>query len=185
MAAVLDRAQQQNFAGVRLVQAAFHNRSLSLYTKLGFDVQEPLAQMQGTSLAIAIPGYAVRPATEADLAECNRLCLQVHGFDRSQELFQSIQRGTASVVERDGRITGYATLIGFFGHAVSERNEDLKALIAAATTLEGPGFLLPTRNSDLFRWCLEQGLRVVQPMTLMSLGTYKQPQGAFLPSIIY
>jgi GNAT superfamily N-acetyltransferase len=35
MQAVLDRAAQQNFAGVRLVQAAFHNRSLSLYAKLG------------------------------------------------------------------------------------------------------------------------------------------------------
>jgi predicted N-acetyltransferase YhbS len=184
MAAVLDRAQQQGFAGVRLVQAAFNNRALSLYTKLGFDVQEPLAQIQGTSLAIEIPGYVVRPATEADLAQCDRLCLQVHGFDRNQELHQAMQRGTATVVERDGRITGYATLIGFFGHAVSERNEDLKALIAAAT-LEGSGFLLPTRNSELFRWCLEQGLRVVQPMTLMSLGIYKQPQGAFLPSIIF
>ncbi|PSB57652.1 GNAT family N-acetyltransferase [Chamaesiphon polymorphus] len=184
MATILDRAQQQGFAGVRLVQAAFHNRSLSLYTKLGFDVQEPLAHLQGTPLAIAIPGYAVRLATEADLAECNRLCQQVHGFARSQECDLAIQRGTATVVERDGRITGYATTGGFFGHAVGERNEDLKALIAAAT-LEGSGFLLPTRNSDLFRWCLEQGFRVVQPMTLMSLGIYKQPQGAFLPSILF
>ena len=37
MEAVLQRAASRNFAGVRLVQAAFHNRSLSLYTKLGFD----------------------------------------------------------------------------------------------------------------------------------------------------
>jgi len=37
MEAVLERAKQRGFAGVRLVQAAFHNRSLSLYTKLGFD----------------------------------------------------------------------------------------------------------------------------------------------------
>jgi len=52
------------FAGVRLVQAAFHNRSLSLYTKLGFDVQEPLVNLQGSALELNIPGYAVRPAIE-------------------------------------------------------------------------------------------------------------------------
>ena len=48
MEAVLDRARERNFAGVRLVQAAFHNRSLSLYTTLGFDVREPLSVFQGT-----------------------------------------------------------------------------------------------------------------------------------------
>ena len=47
---VLRRTVEQKFAGVRLVQAAFHNRSLSLYTKLGFEVREPLACMQGPPL---------------------------------------------------------------------------------------------------------------------------------------
>ena len=185
MAAVLERAQQQGFAGVRLVQAAFHNRSLSLYTKLGFDVQEPLANLQGSALELEIPGYRVRAATAADLETCNRLCQQVHGFERGRELHQAIQQSQATVVEHDSRITGYATVIGFFGHAVGESNEDLKALIGAAKSFEGPGFLLPTRNSQLFRWCLQHGLRVVQPMTLMSLGLYNQPAGAFLPSILF
>jgi predicted N-acetyltransferase YhbS len=185
MQAVLERAQQQGFAGVRLVQAAFHNRSLSLYTKLGFDVQEPLANLQGPALGLEIPGYAVRPATKEDLTACNRLCRQVHGFDRGRELLQAIQRGTATVVEHEARITGYTTSIGFFGHAVGESNEDLKALIGAATSFEEPGFLLPTRNSQLFRWCLDHGLRVVQPLTLMSLGLYNPPAGVFLPSILF
>ena len=48
----------------------------------------------------------------------------------------------------------------------------------------GPGFLLPTRNSDVFRWCLANGLRVVQPMTLMSIGLYNEPRGAFMPSVL-
>lgn len=185
MEAVLERAQQRGFVGVRLVQAAFHNRSLSLYTKLGFDVQEPLANLQGPALELTIPGYAVRPATEADLEACGRLCQRVHGFDRNRELLYAIQRGTASVVEHDDRVSGYATTIGFFGHAVGETNEDLKALIGAAKSFEGPGFLLPTRNSQLFRWCLQQGLRVVQPLTLMSFGFYNQPAGTFLPSILF
>ena len=89
------------------------------------------------------------------------------------------------VVERHGRITGYATLIGFFGHAVGESNEDMKALIAAAPSFAGPGFLLPTRNAELMRWCLQEGLRIVQPLTLMSTGLYNEPAGAFLPSILF
>jgi hypothetical protein len=47
------------------------------------------------------------------------------------------------------------------------------------------GLLLPARNADLFRWCLEKGLRVVQPMTLMSLGLFNEPAGSFIPSIFY
>ena len=36
MSDVLERAAARGFPGVRLVQAAFHIRSLSLFTKLGF-----------------------------------------------------------------------------------------------------------------------------------------------------
>ena len=93
--------------------------------------------------------------------------------------------GTAMVVEHNGRITGYTTGVGFFGHSVGETNNDLKALIAAADGFPGPGFLLPTRNGELLRWCFEKGLRIVQPLTLMSRGLYQEPRGAFLPSILY
>ncbi|MDQ3755841.1 MAG: GNAT family N-acetyltransferase [Acidobacteriota bacterium] len=182
---VMRRAEGSRFAGIRLVQAAYHNRSLSLYTKLGFDTREPLSALQGPAIKLEIPGHAVRSANEGDLDACNKLCLRVHGHDRGPELLDAIKQGTATVVEYHGRITGYATMVGFFGHAVGESNEDLKALIGAATEFPGPGFLLPTRNSDLLRWCLEKGLRVVQPMTLMSRGLYNEPDGAFLPSVIY
>lgn len=182
---VIGRGQEARFAGIRLVQAAYHNRSLSLYTKLGFNACEPLSTMQGPVLGIEIPGNPVRPAVEADVADCNRLCLQVHGHDRGAELLDAIKQRTATVVECEGRITGYATVVGFFGHAVAEDNENLKALIGAAPGFPGPGFLLPTRNSDLLRWCLVNGLRVVQPMTLMSMGLYHEPKGAFLPSVLY
>ena len=182
---VLERAAQKKFPAVRLVQAAFHNRSLSLYTKMGFKVCEPLATIQGAPLKRSWSGFPVRPASEGDLEACNELCRTVHGHDRSGELLGAIQQNAATVVERGGRITGYATAIGFFAHAVAESNDDLKALIAAANGFSGPGFLLPTRNSDVFRWCLNEGLRVTQPMTLMSCGLYNEPAGAFLPSILY
>jgi len=182
---VHERAAQKNFAGVRLLQGAYHTRSFSLYTKLGYEVREPLACLQGPSLNSDIPGHAVRAAKDTDLEKCNSLCRKVHGHDRGGDLLDAIKGGTATVVEREGRLTGYATLIGFFGHAVGETTSDVQALIGAAKEFAGPGFLLPTRNSELLRWCLERGLRVIQPMTLMTRGFYSEPAGAFLPSILY
>jgi hypothetical protein len=181
----VDRVAKRRFPGVRLVQTAYHNRSLSLYAKLGFAVREPLSVMQGQPLAIQIPGYIVRPASMNDLDACNQVCLRVHGHDRGGELIDAVRHRTATVVEHNGRITGYATAVAFFGHVVGETNEELKALIGAAPAILGPGFLLPSRNSELFRWCLEHGLRIVQPMTLMSIGLYNEPAGAFMPSILF
>jgi hypothetical protein len=111
--------------------------------------------------------------------------LRVNGHDRSGELKNAIQQGTAVVAESQGRMKAYASSLSFFGHAVAESNEDLQALIAAANEFPGPGILVPMRNAGLFRWCLEQGLRVIQPMTLMTSGLYNEPAGAFLPSILY
>jgi GNAT superfamily N-acetyltransferase len=185
MQAVLTRAAERKFAGVRLVQAAYHNRSLSLYAKLGFVVREPLSCMQGPAMKKMLPGYSIRPAVARDLAACNDLCLRVHGHERGGELQDSIQHGTATVAERDGRVTAYASSMAFSGHAVGETNKDLKALIAVATAFQGPGILVPSRNAELFRWCLENGLRVVQPLTLMTMGLYNEPAGAYLPSILY
>jgi hypothetical protein len=185
MEAVLQRVAERRCPGVRLVQAAYNTGSLSLYTKLGFEVREPLVALQGSPLALQVPGYTVRRATTGDVDECNALCVRVHGHDRHAELVEAIERGRATVVEHANRLTGYATGLGFSGHAIGEDYAALKALIGAASEFLGPGFLLPTRNAGMFRWCLEHGLRIVQPMTLMSIGFYNEPQGAFLPSIVY
>jgi len=185
MQAVMDRANEQDAPGIRLVQAAFHNRSLSLYTSLGFDIREPLSCMQGRTRERNMPGCVVRPAELSDLDACNALSRRVHGYDRGVELAQAIQEGTARVVERGGRVTGYTAHLAFFGHSTAETNPDLQALIASAESFAGPGILVPSRNSGLLRWCLENGLRVVQPMTLMSAGLYNDPSGAWLPSVTF
>ena len=185
MEAALARSAEQGFQGTRLLQAAFHNRSLSLYTKLGFDTREPISTIQGPAIKSPTPGYSIRPARISDLEECNRLCRSVHGHDRGGELRDAIEQGTAVVTERAGRIVAYASSIGFFGHMVGESNADVQAMIANADAFLGPGILVPTRNAGLFRWCLENGLRVVQPMTLMTVGFYQEPAGAYLPSILY
>jgi hypothetical protein len=88
-------------------------------------------------------------------------------------------------VERGGRITGYSTAMAFFGHTTAETNLDMQALIASAESFGGAGILVPTRNSALLRWCLTNGLQVVQPMTLMSIGLYNEPAGAWLPSVLF
>lgn len=189
MSAVLDRAAEQKAAGVRLLQAAFNTTSMSLYTKLGFDVREPIACLQGPVPRVVIPAHEARPATRDDLDACADVCRRVHGHDRTGELAAGIEQQTACVVEQVGRIVGYTTGVGFFGHTVALSNDGLKALIAATPTptpaIAGPGLLLPTRNGELFRWCLANGLRMVLPMSLMSLGLYNEPRGAFLPSILF
>lgn len=186
MTAVLDRSAASGAAGLRLVQVAYHTRSISLYAKLGFEIREPLAALQGPPLKLPpIRGDAVRQATEVDLAACNALCVRVFGHDRNGELVDAVARRSAKVVERQGRVSGYTTGIGHFTHSVAETNDDLAALISAAEEFPGPGFLVPLRNTGLLRWCLRHGLRVVYLANLMTMGLYQEPRGVFLPSILY
>ena len=174
MDAVHERAAEKNFAGVRLIQAGFHTRSLSLYAKLGYDVREHLACMQGKALGISVEGHVVRPATEADVDSCNRLCersARPRSRRRIERCHRTGFRNRGGARRTNNRLCNF---IGFFGHAVGETNKDLKALIGAAKEFAGPGFLLPTRNGELFRWCLNNGLRITQPMTLMSKGVVQR-----------
>ena len=97
----------------------------------------------------------------------------------------AIDQKTASVVEHLGQITGYTTGIAFFAHSVAETNHGLMALIGVSPEFGGPGFLVPTRNHEVFAWCLEAGLKLVFQMTLMTTGLYSEPNGAYLPSVLY
>ena len=185
MSAVLDRADQRGVRGVRLVQAGYHNRSLSLYTTLGFAAREPLVTLSGGPLDETIDGCVTRPAAEPDIDGCDALCVKVHGHVRGGELREAVAQGVARVVERNGGITGYSTGMGLFSHAVAESNDDLAALIAAARSIDGTGLLLPMRNTELLRWCLSRGLRVMHTMNLMTIGEYQEPRGAYLASVGY
>ena len=185
MQAALDRATERVPPGVRLLQAAYHRRSLALYATLGFQPREAIACMQGPAIGVSLAGYHVRRAGEADLEACNRVCTFVHGHHRSGEVLDAIKQGTATVVEHESRVTGYATDLAFFAHAVGETNRDLMALINGASAFGGPGILVPLHNGALFQWCLGHSLRVVQVMTLMTIGLYNEPRGAYLPSVLY
>lgn len=185
---VLERAKNKNFPAIRLLQASYHSRSLALYATLGFEVREPISNMQGKPIQEAIPGRSVRAATESDTESCNTICKTVHGHDRNGELQDSIKQGSAKVVLHENKITGYTCGLTFFNHSVGLTNDDLKALISSATNDDsygGPGILIPSRNAQLFRWCLNNGLRLVQQLTLMTIGLYNEPAGSYMPSILY
>lgn len=141
--------------------------------------------MQGQPVNIKIPGHSVRAGTGADMDGCNTLCTATHGVHRGGEVEDAASHGQLMVVERGGRITGYSTTVGFFGHSVGEGNDDLKSLIGAVKEYPGPGFHVPSRNTTLLHWCLEVGLRMNKAMTLMSTGLYNEPSGPYLPSINY
>jgi predicted N-acetyltransferase YhbS len=185
MQAALDEAASRNLEQVRLVQSPSHLRSLTLYTKVGFDVREPLLMMQGNLPAGSSDDHIVRPAGPADVAAGEQLCTAIHGFTRSAELRGAIDQHVASVVMHRDRIVGYSTGLGFRGHSVAETTEALKSLIAGASQLPGPGFFVPVRNGELLRWLFMQGLRALWPATLMTRGPYQEPKGAFLPSIAF
>jgi predicted N-acetyltransferase YhbS len=187
MEAVLDRGN--GAAGIRLLQDAFNTRSMSLYASLGFEVREPVLVMTGRPVSERQSGVTVRRLTEQDLGACDALCVRIHGFARSSELADAVRFLAPMVVERNGRVTGYLTAPTFWiaNHGVAETESDMKALIlgAGAAHAEPLSFLLPTRQANLFRWCLGEGLKAVKPMTLMTIGTYRTPSGSYVPSVFY
>jgi predicted N-acetyltransferase YhbS len=189
MEAVLDRGA--GALGVRLLQDSFNTSSLALYASLGFEVAEPIALMNGRPRTAPVDGVEVRPLEEGDLAEAERLHRAVHGYERTAELRDalSVPGFRPVVATRDGRIVAYATTLTFFpaAQAVAETERDMAGLIAGAlANSEAPGaFLLPTRQTELLRWSLAEGLRVVKPMTYMTVGSYKRPAGSWIPSVLY
>jgi predicted N-acetyltransferase YhbS len=186
MEAVVERGQEA--PAIRLLQDAFNMRSLSLYPSLGFDVKAPVAVISGNPSGASADEVQVRVLEEDDLDECEALCKKVHGFERTNELRDSIKAFKPFVAVRNGRIRAYASSVVFWpmNHGVAESEKDMKALLlgAAAAVNEPIAFLVPLR-SGLFRWSLGEGLRLVKPMNLMALGEYQEPRGSWFPSVLY
>ena len=189
MQAVIDRGAGS--AGIRLLQDAFNVQSLSLYASLGFDVAEPIALISGRSRMAPVSAVEVRPLAEADVAEAERLHRRVHGFERTAELRDAIAAPgmTPTVAIRGDRIVAYATTLTFFpaAHAVAESDADALALIAGTLAAQDApaSFLVPTRQAQLFRSLLAMGLQVVKPMVYMTIGDYRPPSGAWIPTVLY
>ena len=188
MQAVLERSEES--VGVRLVQDAFNAASMSLYTSLGFDVREPLVLIEGVITGDRKSGTEVGVLQNDDIEQCATLCRNVHGFDRTVELQHVPPFLKSFVARRDGHVVAYAAAPHFWAlnHAVAETEDDMHQLLLGASALSNSqpiSFLVPTRQSSLFRWCLQRGMQVIKPMTLMSTGKYYEPKGTYLPSVGY
>ena len=182
MQTLLKRAEKT--IGVRLIQDSFNIMSFSLYASLGFEVREPLALVEGWPRSRPPHHVEVRPLKEEDMDKCTLLCHRVHGVTRTNELLDALRLGSAFVLLSQGRITAYTSGMTFWGHAVAETEEDMRALILGlgASMSEKLSFIVPIRLSSFFRWCLDEGFRVIKPLTLMAMGEYHEPKGCYLPS---
>jgi predicted N-acetyltransferase YhbS len=189
MEAVTDRSA--GATGTRLLQDAFNTRSMALYATLGFEIREPVVLIGGRPRPVPPSDVEVRPLRREDLDECESLHRAVHGFERTAELGDALESPVVDpfVAIRGGRIVGYVAGVTFFAaaHGVAETEADLFALVAGAlaTTDAEASFLLPVRQSRLFGACLGAGLRVLKPMSYMTLGEYRRPEGAWFPSVLY
>jgi predicted N-acetyltransferase YhbS len=192
MQAVIERGRSSSAAGIRLVQDAFNTASMSLYTSLGFDPREPLALMRGKPRdRFNRNNGEVRSVAAGDIESCAALCTRVHGFDRAQELRDATRMFGSMLLQRNGRVVAYASAPTFWfaNHGVAETEADMRDLLLGAgdtTSDQQPlTLLVPIRHASLFRWLLGQGLRVLKPMTLMSMGEYHDPNGCSYPSVAY
>lgn len=187
MAAVLERSRSA--PGVRLLQHSFNTLSLALYASLGFEPKEPVVFMSGRVRSQPPPHLEVRRMQSGDLDACGALCTSVHGFDRTNELRDALRVFTPFVALREGRVVAYASAPDTWAqnHGVAETEKDLRGLLLgiAASRSEPLAFLLPIRQASLLRWCLDEGLRIVKPMTLMALGEYREPQGCYFTSVVF
>jgi len=182
--AVVRRARESK--GIRLLQDSFNMQSLALYTSLGFEAREPIALVSGKPRGRLPSDIEVRPIRKSDLGACNNLCHSVHGFARTTELMDQFQAGFPWVAIRNKQITAYVSNLASWrtSHGVARTTEDMEAiLLEASRLLDRISFLLPFRQTELFRWCLRNNFRVLQPMTYMSLGFYREPRGCYFPSI--
>lgn len=184
MRAVMDEARRLGRVQVRLQQEAINTASLSLYTKLGFVWREACALIVASPDADADP--AVRPAGVRDLEAIERLSRRSYHASRRNEIAAAISAGFPVVVlERGGEVTGYH-MPGFFGHGFAANNDDMLTLIGQSLRMAPPPFhkmLVPLSQHDLHARLLSRGARTVKLFNYMTLGEYRTPAGAWIPSI--
>lgn len=184
MVAVLDEARRRGVSMVRLQQEAINTSSLSLYTKLGFDWREACALMRPAAADRDDP--RITPVTAADLPEIERLSSRHYHHSRRGEVEGFVKIGLPGVLmRRDGRAVGYY-FASFIGHGFAETPDDLATMISCCTRHAPPPFhkvLVPLGQHALHRALLAAGARTIKLFNYMTVGEYRPPAGAWVPSI--
>ena len=96
-------------------------------------------------------------------------------------------RSGPSSASAPGRVAGYFSL-GIAGHGVVETEDDA-VLVREAARQMPPDFhrvLCPlTRRVAYTVSFLASGFRNIKVMNLMALGPYEEPEGVWMPSVLY
>ena len=181
---VLRHAREGGIERVRLMQDAFNMQSLSLYASLGLDTKVGAALLVPTGVDVP----EVRPATPHDMEAIERLSGEIYGVSRRGEV-ESMATGPFQpfVYEKSGRVIAYF-IPGMVGHGVGETEEVLVAVVLGATKHVADPFaraFCPLTEGALFRRFLAAGCKVRKVMNLMTLGPYEEPQGPWMPSVLF
>jgi predicted N-acetyltransferase YhbS len=177
----INRSEEMGRTTLRTIEESYDSRTVRQAERLGFETSEALVLMSGIVSSLRLAGDTVRTAKESDLDVCREISKEFFGYDRSTEILDAIRKTKASVVVRNGAVRGYTTGLSLTGHSVAATNDDLMALIAS-TGKKQVNFLLPTQNSPLLGWCMENGLQLAMPVSLLTFGTCEVPTGAYLHS---
>lgn len=185
MVDLLREAREQGIERVRLMQDAFNMTSLALYASLGFDTRHPVALLDPAPERHP----DVRLMTAGDLDVVEGMSRDIQKVSRRNDVGHHIRSGPFKPVvrERNGRIVGYF-VIGMPGHGCAESEDDLVVLAQHAATEVPPEIarcFCPLREGSLYRKFLAAGFRNRKVMNLMTMGPYDEPEGAWMPSVLY
>lgn len=186
-------AWQGRGCGRRLMEAAFAEigprqvllnatkEGLPLYAKMGFEDVGVIGQHQGVPNGLAanepLDGASIRALQPEDLERAMDLDAEATGWRREGLLRRLAAVGGGLVLERDGRLAGYALSRRFgrghvIGPVVASDDGVARALIGAWIASHGDGFVridTPV-SSGLAEWLTSHGLLKVDDAVTMSRG---------------
>jgi GNAT superfamily N-acetyltransferase len=188
---IVTAAEQGNGYGARLFDALLAEtqgrdvllcsteEGLALYERRGFVAVGQVVQHQAP-LTIAVPQVAsddIRPATGADLPAIQAVDAGAIGMDRAPMVAALADAGQVLVVERAGRVAGYAIARRFgrgyvVGPCAAENVDDAKRLILAHLSRLHGQFVRIDVNAEhgLSDWLESLGLARVNQVTAMVKG---------------
>lgn len=157
-----------------------------LYLSLGFQTLAEVSQMNG--VLTAVPDYprGARSMTAQDHAEIQNLDAAAFGAARPQLMAAVLSRSEGMVLQRDGRIAGFALMRRFgrgrvIGPIVAENDADAMALVGPFVAAHQDRFMrVDTREPrGAFRsFLIASGIGDYAQVQRMSLEPLPQPQGA-------
>jgi GNAT superfamily N-acetyltransferase len=179
--AILDRMiERAGGASVRLLQDAFNNATLALYSRYGFVVREQVTCLKGAIPAQSASDLNITHDTDpAGTAEA--LHRKIMGFNRPSFPTRPV------MAHRGAELAGFIAPGTEYPYAVADTEDTLIALIAGlAQELGAPiTAAVPAAHAQTLRWLLDRDARVIRSMNLMVRGPYSRPDGARLNSGSY